>query len=813
MPAARKGCRAFSIHKIQTMLLNHFKIALRKLAKNKIYAGINIAGLAVGMAIAMLIGLWAHQELTANRHHPNFQSLYQVMMHQTFDDERSSQVAMPYAMGEELQSKYPDFEAIAMCDWGDNHALATGTQRLSRKGYYIGADAIKMFSFPILQGDQNPLKDPYSIVLTEKTAAALFGQKDPLGQSIRLDNIADLKVTAVIKEQPYNATLQFDYLLPWALQAKLYDWVKDEANAWDSNSFQVFAQLKPGVNPEATNAKIKDVVLEHMLDNDLMQKSIKPAVFLHPMAKWRLYGEFTNGKNTGGFIRYVRLFIAFGAFVLLLACINFMNLSTARSNQQAKEVGVRKAIGSGRNNLIGQFLGESMLMAFLALVLALALLIIALPSFNALTGKHLSIQYGNPVWWGSALAFTLFTGLLAGSYPALYLSAFNPLKILKGGFRVGKNAALPRKVLIVLQFSFSILLIMGAMIIDQQIQHVKNRPVGFNKQGLITMGISQHLLHSFEPLRNELLATGAVSSLCKASSPATEIWSNGNGWSWKGSTHADEAILFNTVATTFDYAKTMGLEFVVGRDFSREFVADSSGVLLNEAAVKRMGLENPVGERVKWKGKEMQVLGVIRDFNLESPFQKISPLTVVFDPYWVECLSLRINPNVSTSTAIARIAPIFERYNPGFPFDYKFADAEYGRKFKNLEFIGKLSSLVAVLAIFISCLGLFGLASFMAEQRSKEIGIRKVLGASVSNLWQMLSKEFVALVLISCAIATPLAYYYLEGWLQQYSYRTNISWWVMAGAIVGALAITLLTVSYQTLKAALVNPVKALKSE
>lgn len=795
------------------MLLNYLTIALRKLLKNKVYTGINIAGLAVGMAVAMLIGLWAHQELTANHHHPHFRSLYQVMMHQTFDGERSAQVALPYAMGEELRAKYPDFEAVAMCDWGDSHALAAGAQKLSRKGYYIGTDAIRMFSFPILQGDKNPLQDPYSIVLTEKTAAALFGKKDPLGQSIRLDNLAELKVTAVVAEQPHNASLQFDYLLPWDLQVKLYDWVKNSEADWSDNSFQVFVQLKTGVSPDLTNAKIKDVVLNHFTDDALMQKSIQPLVFMHPMAKWRLYGEFENGKNTGGFIRYVRLFMAFGAFVLLIACINFMNLSTARSNQQAKEVGVRKAIGSGRKRLIGQFLSESLLMSFLALSLALLIMVIALPAFNALTDKQLRIQYESPVWWGTVLIFTLFTGLLAGSYPALYLSGFNPIKILKGGFQVGKKAILPRKILIVVQFSCSIMLIMGAMMIDRQIQHVKNRPVGFNKEGLITLGISQNMLRNFAPLRSELLATGAVSSLCQASSPATEVWSNGKGWSWSGSTPADEGILFNTIATTFDYSKTMGLEFVAGRDFSREFGTDSSGVLLNEAAAKRMGLKNPVGERVKWNGKEMQVLGVIRDFNLESPFQSISPLTIVFDPHWIECLSLRINPNVSTSSAIARIAPIFERYNPGFPFDYKFADAEYNRKFKNTEFIGNLSSLVAVLAIFISCLGLFGLASFMAEQRSKEIGIRKVLGASVGNLWGLLSKDFVVLVLISCAIATPIAYYYLQEWLQQYSYRTDISWWVFAAAVVGALAITLLTVSYQTVKAALVDPVKSLKSE
>ena len=795
------------------MYRNFFKIAFRSLLKNKVSAFINIAGLAVGMAVAMLIALWMNNELSANQHHQNYQTLYQVMMHQTFDGERSSQVAMPYPLGAELKTKYPDFKAVAMCDWGEKRALVAGNRKFLKKGHYIGAEAIDMFSLPILSGDKNPLKDPYSIVLTEKTAQAIFGKQNPLDQIIRVDNVVDVKVTAVVAEQPQNASLQFDYLLPWDLQIKLYDWVKTSATDWKDNSYQVYVQLKEGLKPEKTEAKIKDVVLNHVSEDKLMQKAIKPAVFLHPMSKWRLYGEFENGKNTGGFIKYVRLFGIFGLFILVIACINFMNLSTARSEKRAKEVGVRKAIGSRRNQLIGQFLSESLLIAFLALVLALILVAVFLPSFNALTEKELSIQFGDPAFWGLMFVFTLFTGLLAGSYPALYLSSFSPLKILKGGFRVGKNAALPRKVLIVVQFSFSIVLMIGTMIIYQQIQFVKNRPIGFNNQGLISITISNDLTQNFDPLRNELLASGMVSSICKASSPASEIWSNGNGWEWRGSSPADKGTLFNVVATTYDYTQTMGIEVKAGRDFSREFSTDAAGVLLNEAAVKRMGLENPVGETIKWNGKTLSVVGVIPNINMESPFQSISPLTIVFDKDWVECLCVRINPHVSSSEAIAKIGPIFDKYNPGFPFDYAFADAEYAKKFKYTAFIGKLSLIVSILAIFISCLGLFGLASFTAEQRTKEIGIRKVLGASVAKLWQSLSKDFVVLVLISCLIATPIAYYFMNEWLQKYTYRIEISWWVFAVAVIGALVITLLTVSYQAIKAALVNPVKSLKSE
>lgn len=795
------------------MIRNHLKIAVRNLLKNKVYSFINIAGLATGMAVAMLIALWINNELSANQNHQNYQTLYRVMMHQTFDGERSSQVAMPYPLGAELKTKYPDFKAVAMCDWGEKRALVAGNKKFLKKGHYIGEEAIAMFSLPILSGDKNPLKDPYSIVLTKKTAQAIFGKKNPLDQIIRVDNIVDVKVTAIVDEQPQNASLQFDYLLPWDLQIKLYDWIKTSSMDWKDNSFQVYAQLKEGLSPEKTEAKIKDVVLSHLSEDKLMQKAIKPVVFLHPMSKWRLYGEFENGKNTGGFIKYVRLFGIFGLLILVIACINFMNLSTARSEKRAKEVGVRKASGSSRKQLIGQFLGESLLIAFLALILALILVAVFLPSFNALTEKELNIQFRSPVFWGVIFVFTVFTGLLAGSYPAFYLSSFSPIKILKGVFRVGKSAVLPRKVLIVVQFSFSILLMIGTMIIYQQIQFVKNRPIGFNNQGLISIVISKDLTQNFEPLRNELLASGMVSSICKASSPASEIWSNGNGWEWRGSSPEDKGTLFNVIATTYDYTKTMGIELKAGRDFSREFSTDATGVLLNEAAVKRMGLENPIGEAVKWNGKTLSVIGVIPNINMESPFQTISPLNIVFDRDWAECLCVRINPHVSSSEAIAKIEPIFDKYNPAFPFDFSFADVEYAKKFKYTALIGKLFLIVSILAIFISCLGLFGLASFIAEQRTKEIGIRKVLGASVTNLWQMLSKDFVVLVLIACLIAAPLAYYLMSNWLQKYTYRTEISWWVFAAAGGGALAITLLTVSYQAIKAALLNPMKSLKTE
>ncbi|GAB4051501.1 ABC transporter permease [Spirosoma litoris] len=797
-----------------TMIRNYLKIAFRNLLKNKSYSAINIGGLAVGMAVAMLIGIWITDEVSANKHHKNYETLYQVKMHQTFDGHRGTQDALPFPMGDELKAKYPDFKAVAMCDWGSNRSLVVGNQKFLKDGHFIGEDAIDMFSLNILNGDKQPLKEPYSIVLTDETAHALFGNQDPIGKMLKLDNTVDLKVTAVVAKQPKNATLQFDYLLPWHLQEKMYDWIaKFHKTNWGNNSWATYVQLKDGISPEQTNAKIKNVVLSHLSNDANTVKLIKPEVFIHPMTKWRLYSDFEEGKNTGGFIKYVRLFGVFGLFILVIACINFMNLSTARSEKRAKEVGVRKAVGSGREQLIGQFLSESILIASMALVLALAIVLISLPYFNTLTEKTMAIEFGNPVFWGIVLIFTLFTGLLAGSYPALYLSSFNPVKILKGGIHVGKSASLPRKILVVVQFTFSIVLMIGTIIIYQQIQHGKNRPIGFNNSGLISVNSSKDLIEHFDALRNELLATGAVTSICKSNSPPTQIWSNNNGWEWKGSTPEDKSVVFSTIATNFDYIKTIGIKLKEGRDFSRDFTTDSSGVILNEAAVKRMGLKHPVGEILKWNGKDRKVVGIIPDIMMESPYRAISPLTIVFEKDWVSFVCVRINPTVASSEAIKKIAPIFDKYNPGFPFDYKFSDTEYAKKFSYEELIGNLSAIVSLLAVFISCLGLFGLASFMAEQRTKEIGIRKVLGASVANVWRLLSKDFVQLVIISCLVASPIAWYAMSQWLKDYTYKIDIQFGVFLIVLIMALAITLLTVSYQAIKAALLNPVKSLKSE
>ena len=794
------------------MIKNYLKVAWRNLVKNKVYSFINIAGLAAGMAVAMIIGLWIYDEISANKHFKNYDTLYQVMMNQTFDGKRGSQVALPFPLGDELKARYPDFKGVAMCDWGNTHSFLYGDKKISKWGHFIGEEAVSMFSLNIINGDKNPLHDPYSIVLTDETAKILFGNENPVGKIVKMDNATSLKVTAVVTKQPKNSSLSFDYLIPFQLEEILYSYIKlyHKPN-WGNNSWQVFVQLNDNADEKTVDAKIKNVVLSHFTDENTL-KTIIPEVFIHPMAKWRLYNDFENGKNTGGFIKYVRMFGVLGLIVLIIACINFMNLSTARSEKRAREVGVRKAVGSGRTQLIRQFLSESMLISTLSFLVALTLVAIVLPYFNKLTDKAMSLQVASPLFWGIMIVFTVITGLLAGSYPAFYLSSFNPVRVLKGNLKAGKSSSLPRKILVVVQFASSVILMIGTTIIYQQIQHGKDRPIGFNNKGLISVNWSDDIGKNIAALKQELLSSGAAYSVCQSNSPPSQIYSNNNGWEWKNSSPVEKTVVFSTITTEYDYTKTLGIKMIDGRDFSRDF-ADSNGVILNQAAVKRMGLKNPVGEMLKWNDRPMVVIGVIPDIQMESPFRPISPLTIIFNKDWVGCIDVRINPNMSASKAISIMKPIFDKYNPSFPFEYQFADEQYAKKFNYEELVGNLAAIMAVLAIFISCLGLFGLASFTAEQRVKEIGVRKVLGASVFNLWKLLSKDFVVLVLIACAIAIPVAWYAMNEWLKNYQYKINIGWGTFILVVALSIAITLVTVSFQSIKAAFANPAKSLRTE
>ena len=790
------------------MISSYFKIAFRNLAKNRVYSFINIFGLATGMAVAMLIGLWMYDELSFDKHHKNYDRIAQLWQFVTFGPEKSSYAVLPIPLAGELRSKYPDFELVSL-GVSREVILTSGDQKFTKTGKYVEPVFTKMMSVHMLAGTDAGLNDINSVLLSESTAATFFGSANPIDKLVKLNNKRNLRVVGVYEDFPSNSTFgDIAFLAPWKLFVAIDAGGKDSQDKWDNNDYQLFAQLKPGADFDQVSAKIKDIRMKR--DNP---PAYKPEFFLHPMRKWHLYSDFKDGVNTGGLIVFVWLFGIIGSFVLLLACINFMNLSTARSEKRAKEVGIRKAVGSVRSQLIFQFFSESLLLALLAFTLSLLFVWFSLPFFNQVADKKMTILWSNPGFWLAGLSFSLLTGLIAGSYPALYLSSFQPVKVLKGAFRAGRFASVPRKVLVGFQFTVSVTLIIGTIIIFRQIEHAKDRPVGYNRSGLIEVKINTPELQGhYESLRSDLLNTGGVAEMAESNASVTDQVGGVANITWRGQA-ADMKPLLMSNRITHDYGKTVGWQLVDGRDFLRNFSTDSASVVLNETAAKLMGFKKPVGEIISWGSEKYKVIGVTRDMIKESPFKPVQPSFFVLNYEAANVIHIKLAPALPASESLAKIEQVFRTYNPAVPFDYTFVDEGYARKFGHEERIGKLAGVFAGLAILISCLGLFGLASFMAEQRTKEIGIRKVLGASVFTVWQLLSKEFVMLVVVAFCLAAPIAYYILSDWLQNYEYRTEISWWIFALAGIGALVVTLLMVSFQSIKAALMNPVKSLRSE
>jgi len=796
------------------MLRNYFKIAYRNLVNNKTYSFINIIGLASGMAIATLIGLWIMDEMNYNKSFDHYSKIGQMQIYQTFNNIRGPQTAIPFPLGKELKN-YSDFKEVAMTSWNFEHIVAVDDNKFTRNGMYVEPNFTKMFSLEMVKGTQNGLTDVNVILLSETLAKSLFGSADPLGKIVKFDNKADLSVTGVFKDFQNNSDFdEVSFLVPWSYYLADQEWIKNSMNLWDNNSWQCFVQMDEKADIDLTNDKIKDIILNKIPKE---MSTLQPELFIHPMSRWRLYSGVKDGKFEGGIITFVRLFGIIGLFVLLLACINFMNLSTARSEKRAKEVGIRKSVGSFKGQLISQFLTESMLTVFIAFFISILLVLLSIGWFNDLAGKQISLPYSNLNYWLISLSFIIMTGLLAGSYPALYLSSFDPVSVLKGTFKVGKFASIPRKVLVVIQFTVSVTLVIGTIIVYNQILYAKDREVGYDRNGLLYVMINTPDLEkaNYETLRNDLINTGMIEEVSKSSSPVTNAWSNTVGFDWEGK-EPNSKPLFSNIATSYNYGKTIGLEIIDGRDFSNDYKTDTANLLINEAAAKLLGFKEPVGKYIisnNNNNRKMQIIGVVKNMIMDSPFNPVRPAIFFLDPNWANIYNIKLKASVATSAAIQKVSEVFKKYNPGSPFDYKFVDEDYNNKFATEERIGKLAAFFSILAIFISCLGLFGLASFIAEQRTKEIGVRKILGASVSNLWQLLSKDFVILVLIASCIAIPISYIYLHEWLQKYEYRTEISWWVFVIAILGALTITLLTVSFQAIKAALMNPVKSLRSE
>ena len=783
------------------MIKNYLKIAWRNLLKNKVYSVINITGLATGMAVALLVGLWIWDELSFNSNHQNHSQLAQVMLNQTSKGETYTDETIAMPLGDALRTRHAgDFKYVSLTSWNNDHILTVGDNKLPGAGRWVQPDFPAMFTLAMIKGSRDALKDPSSILLAASLAKALFGNDDPVNKTVKLDNKLNMKVGGVYEDLPHNSSFyNTKLLLPWDNNE---NWMNKQTD-WDNHCGLLFVQLNEGAGFDKITAKIKNIPTPHI-------KEVKEEILLHPFNELNLYTEFKNGKAVGGRIQFVWLFGIIGVFVLLLACINFMNLSTARSEKRAKEVGIRKSMGSLRGQLIWQFLSESILFASLAFILALVLVQISLPFFNGLADKQMFIVWNSPLFWLLALGFTFFTGIIAGSYPAFYLSKFQPIKVLKGIFRAGRFASLPRKALVVVQFTVSLTLIIGTIIVFYQIQYAKDRPAGYTRNGLISVPLTNELFGRYDVLRNDLLQTGAVANMAESSQP-TSHFSNNNSIDWKGK-DPELVVYFRNVNVTPDFGNTIGWTMKEGRDFSSDFPTDSGSVILNETGAKITGLKDPVGEIIKFNGKIYTIVGIAKDMLTQSPYEPMAP-SVFFCEGWMGVINIRIKPTIAVGEALAKIAPVFKKYSPGNPFEYKFIDEEYAKKYSNEVRIGNLASFFAILAIFISCLGLFGLASFVAEQRNKEIGVRKVLGATVFNLWKMQSKEFVGLVIIACLISIPIAWHFLNQWLQNYNYRVEISWWIFAIAISGAVIITLLTISYQAIKAAIANPVSSLRTE
>jgi predicted permease len=788
------------------MLKNYLKIAFRSLVKKPAYSFINIGGLAIGLASGILILLWVVDEYSYDRFHENYASIYKLYQRQQWAQGVGTGSSMPYPMKEAIMAKSSQIKHVVMTNWGEGNMLQVGDKRLNKLGLSASEDFFKVFSFNMIKGDPaTALSNPNSIVITESLATSFFDDSDPINQLIKIDNGEELKVTGVIKDLPKQSFFRFDYVLPFSYYEATQSWIRYTKDSWDNNSYQMYVLLQPKATEEEVNGSIKYII------RDNNPKAPTAEVFLHAMDKWRLYSNFENGKIAGGLIDYVQLFTAIAVFVLVIACINFMNLATARSEGRAREVGIRKSIGSRRKELIAQFLGESVLVTFLAFLLSVVLMELALPAYNQLVNKNISVDYSNPIVWGTALALILILGIFSGSYPAFYLSSFQPTQVLKGKVNVGKGASTPRKILVTLQFGFSIFLIIGTFIIYQQIMHVKNREVGYNRENLIATWTNNELEDNFQTIRDALVQTGVVKSICKSNSPITSIFSN-NEVKWAGM-QTDQRVAFSTIATEYDYTETMGIQLLEGRDFSRDFKSDTAAVVINQAAADLMGMKDPIGQKIIYNNSELEIIGVMANVVMDSPYQPVEPMTLIFSPYWSSTITVRLEKTPDLQAAIEKIEQVFKKLNPNYPFEYRFVEDDFEKKFSSINLISRLAAIFATLAILITCLGLLGLAAFTAEQRTKEVGIRKVLGASVGSLVLLISKDFSRLVFFAFIVSAPVGWWFLNNFLERYPYRVEISWWVLLVSGMITFILALFIVSTQALRAATSNPSQSLRSE
>ncbi len=788
------------------MFRNYLLVTLRNLRKNVTYSFINIAGLSIGIVCSILILLWVFDELSFDRFQPKANRLYQVWVNAHFDGKINSWTSVPQPTYEALKTEDSNILNTAITDWGGTHLYTVGENRIYKQAYYASEEFLEMFQFPLVKGDAaTVMDDPASLVITESMAKVLFGDQDPINQTVRINNAHDLKVTGVLKDIPKNSSFEFDCLMTWKMKIIAEDWVKRSQTQWGNYSFQVFVELNDPANEGNVENSIRDLLFRKG------EKDMKREFFLHPMLRWRLHSDFENGQESGGMVDYVQMFTIIAAFILIIACINFMNLATARSERRAREVGIRKSVGSRRHELIMQFMGESIFLAVLAFAIAILAAQLLLPFYNQLVDKQLFIDFTSLQFWAFAGTLIVFTGVISGSYPALYLSSFQPVKVLKGKIQVGKSASLPRKILVTLQFGFSILLIIGTIVIYWQINFVKARDLGYDQENLITVEYTAEVGKNYRSIKQELLSSGVVSAVCKSNSPITEIWSN-NFLGWPGKPE-EQKVIFTTISTEYDYTKTMGIKILQGRDFSEDHKSDTAAIIVNKAAMDVMGLKDPLGQQLDLWGSKRELIGVVDNVLMGSPYQPVKPMFMVLIPEWASAVTIRLEKTKDLQGSIKVVEDIFKKYNPAYPFEYKFADVEFAKKFTTINMTSRLASLFASLAIFITGLGLFGLAAFMAEQRTKEIGIRKVMGASVFSLVALMSKDFSRLVLIAFLISSPVAWWLLNQFLMRYPVRVSIPWWVFPATGLVALVFASLIVSTQALRAARANPANSLRNE
>lgn len=792
------------------MIKSFFKICYRNILRNKAFSAINITGLAIGMAAAILILLWIHDEQSYDGFHENKDRIYEVWNRVPMEGQLTCWNRVSALLADVIKKDLPEVERVVRVDQSKTVLFSVDDKRIVKSGNVVDTGFLQTFSFPMLKGDPSTaLNDEHSVVVTERTAKSLFGDREAMGKVIKIDNKDNFTVTGVLKDLPGNTRFDFEYLLPWSY----LKYGSGQDLGWSDNSTPTYVLLKPNANPASIAPKIKLLKQKYSTEAQTM----KWELFIYPLKRWRLYSSFTNGVEDGlGRSAFVSIFGVIAGLILLIACINFMNLSTARSEKRAKEVGIRKVVGAQKSSLISQFIGESVFIALLSGIVAIIIAQLCLPFYNDLTDKRLSIDFFNIYTWTAFIVFILFTGFIAGSYPAFFLSSFQPVKVLKGTFKKANALVTPRKVLVILQFTSATILIICTIIVKQQVDYARNRETGYQKDNLIYLSIRGDINRNYALIKNELLESGTAKSITKTNSPLTERRSNGWGQRWKGKDPNDNTS-FDRYLADGGLGNTAGLQFTQGRDFDlKRFPSDSTGLIINESSLEVMKFKKPLGEIVEDLGVKWHIVGVVKDFILTSPYEPIRPLLICgaksqFLQFQV--MQIKLNGNNSTSGNLQNAEAIFKKYNPEYPFEFRFIDEAYAQKFDSEQRQGTLAALFAGLTIFISCLGLFGLATYMAENRIREIGVRKVLGASVAGITTLLTKDFLKLVLISFMIAAPLSYWAMYKWLQLYEYRVSIHWWVFVVTCFLSLGIAILTVSHQVIKAALSNPVYSLRKE